>query len=82
VRHPERMLSADAVAFTSSSTVARFAEALEGSDLSGVRGVSIGPVTSATARELGVGLVAEASAHDLDGLVAELLQVLLEPPEA
>src|SRR6476661_8946995 len=57
-RHPERMLSADAVAFTSSSTVARFAEALEGSDLSGVRGVSIVPVTSATARDLGVCLVA------------------------
>ena len=29
-RHPERMLAADAVAFTSSSTVARFAEALAG----------------------------------------------------
>ena len=29
-RHPERMLSADAVAFTSSSTVTRFAEALAG----------------------------------------------------
>ncbi len=55
-RHPERMLAADAVAFTSSSTVSRFAEALAGHDLSGVRGVSIGPVTSATARELGVGL--------------------------
>ena len=47
-----------------------------------VRGVSIGPVTSATARELGVGLVAEAPAHDLDGLVETLLQVLSEPPEA
>ena len=33
-RHPERMLSADAVAFTSSSTVRRFAEALAGRDLS------------------------------------------------
>ena len=59
-RHPERMLAADAVAFTSSSTVRRFAAALPGRDLAGVRGVSIGPVTSATARELGVGLVAEA----------------------
>jgi uroporphyrinogen III methyltransferase/synthase len=81
-RDPERMLSADAVAFTASSTVKRFAEALAGHDLSGVRGVSIGPVTSATARELGVGLIAEASAHDLDGLVATLRQVLSEPPEA
>ena len=78
-RHPERMLAADAVAFTSSSTVSRFAEALAGHDLSGVRGVSIGPVTSATARTLGVGLIAEAPQHDLDGLVRTLLQVLSEP---
>jgi uroporphyrinogen III methyltransferase/synthase len=81
-RHPERMLSADAVAFTSSSTVMRFAEALAGHDLAGVRGVSIGPVTSATARELGVGLIAEALEHDLGGLVSRLLQVLSEPPQA
>jgi len=81
-RHPERMLSADAVAFTSSSTVTRFAEALPGHDLAGVRGVSIGPVTSATARELGVGLVAEATRHDLDGLVETLLEVLPAAPPA
>jgi uroporphyrinogen III methyltransferase/synthase len=81
-RHPERMLSADAVAFTSSSTVTRFAEALAGHDLSRIRGVSIGPVTSATARDLGVGVIAEAAAHDLDGLVATLVGVLSEPPQA
>jgi uroporphyrinogen III methyltransferase / synthase len=81
-RHPERLLAADAVAFTSSSTVTRFAEALAGHDLARVRGVSIGPVTSSTARERGVGLIAEALEHDLDGLVAALLQVLSEPPEA
>ena len=81
-RHPERMLTADAVAFTASSTVTRFAEALAGRDLSRVRGVSIGPVTSATARELGVGVIAEAAEHDLDGLVRALLQVLSQPPQA
>jgi uroporphyrinogen III methyltransferase/synthase len=81
-RHPERMLAADAVAFTSSSTVSRFAEALAGHDLSGVRGVSIGPVTSATARTLGVGLIAEAPQHDLDGLVRTLVRVLSEPAQA
>jgi uroporphyrinogen III methyltransferase/synthase len=76
------MLTADAVAFTASSTVTRFAEALAGRDLSRVRGVSIGPVTSETARELGVGVIAEAAEHDLDGLVRALLQVLSESPEA
>jgi uroporphyrinogen III methyltransferase/synthase len=76
------MLAADAVAFTSSSTVTRFADALPGHDLAGVRGVSIGPVTSATARERGVGVIAEATRHDLDGLVETLLEVLSEPPEA
>jgi uroporphyrinogen III methyltransferase / synthase len=79
-RHPERMLAADAVVFTSSSTVARFAEALAGHDLAGVRGISIGPVTSATARDLGVGLIAEAERHDLDGLVATLLRLFKESP--
>jgi uroporphyrinogen III methyltransferase/synthase len=73
------MLGADAVAFTSSSSVSRFAEALAGHDLSRVRGVSIGPVTSATAREIGVGVVAEAARHDLDGLVDILVRVLSEP---
>ena len=45
---PRALLAADAVAFTSSSTVTRFAEALAGHDLARVRGVSIGPVTSST----------------------------------
>jgi uroporphyrinogen III methyltransferase/synthase len=79
-RHPDRMLDADAVAFTSSSTVTRFADALPGHDLASVRGVSIGPVTTATARDRGVGVVAEATRHDLDGLVATLLDLLSESP--
>jgi uroporphyrinogen III methyltransferase / synthase len=79
-RHPERMLAADAVAFTSSSTVTRFADVFGDRDLTAVRGVSIGPLTSATARRRGVGLVAEAARHDLDGLVETLLEVLSEPP--
>ena len=81
-RHPERMLAADAVAFTSSSTVKRFADALAGHELAGVRGVSIGPVTSAAARERGVGLVAESARHDLDGLLETLLRLLSDSPGA
>jgi uroporphyrinogen-III synthase/uroporphyrinogen III methyltransferase/synthase len=59
---------ADAVAFTSSSTVTR---AL---DLLGVDGlpplvVTIGPVTSASARSAGLTVAAEAQPHTIDGLV-------------
>jgi uroporphyrinogen III methyltransferase / synthase len=65
---------ADYVTFTSSSTVRHFMEALGGRALpNGARIVSIGPVTSATARELGLEVHAEAERHDIDGLVETLL---------
>jgi uroporphyrinogen III methyltransferase/synthase len=65
--------SADLVTFTSSSTVRAFARAYADADLAAVRGVSIGPVTTRTMEDLGVGLVAEAERHDLDGLVDAIL---------
>ena len=52
--------AADLVTFTSSSTARAFAAAFPDADLAAVRGVSIGPITSATMRELGIGIVAEA----------------------
>jgi uroporphyrinogen III methyltransferase/synthase len=63
------------VTFTSSSTVRNFVDALGGRDglPVGARVVSIGPVTSATAGELGIPVDVEAERHDLDGLVAALL---------
>jgi uroporphyrinogen III methyltransferase/synthase len=66
---------ADYVTFTSSSTVRNFVEALGGRDglPERARVVSIGPVTSATARELGIRVDVEAERHDIDGLVAALL---------
>jgi uroporphyrinogen III methyltransferase/synthase len=65
---------ADYVTFTSSSTVRFFMDALGGRGLPGrAKAISIGPITSATARELGVDVHAEASKHDIDGLVAALL---------
>jgi uroporphyrinogen III methyltransferase/synthase len=65
---------ADFVTFTSSSTVRFFMGALAGRGLpDGARVVSIGPITSATARELGLEVHAEASKHDIDGLVDTLL---------
>src|SRR4051812_13045672 len=53
---------ADYVTFTSSSTVRFFVEGA--SPPHGARVVSIGPVTSATARELGLEVHVEASQHD------------------
>ena len=69
-------LGADAVAFTSASTARAFAAAFAGRDLDGVRGVAIGPATSAAMRELGIPVAAEAAEHDLDGLVAALVELL------
>jgi uroporphyrinogen III methyltransferase/synthase len=67
----EPLGSADYVTFTSSSTVRFF---LEGASIpNGARVVSIGPVTSETARALGLQVDVEAEQHDIDGLVAALL---------
>ena len=72
----ERIEQADYVTFTSSSTVRFFCEALGGAERlpAGARVVSIGPVTSATAVELGLKVDVEASQHDIDGLVGALLE--------
>ena len=61
--------------FTSSSTVRNLVELLDGdlSLLDGVRIVSIGPVTSATARELGLTIDVEATEHSVPGVVQALL---------
>jgi uroporphyrinogen III methyltransferase/synthase len=66
---------ADYVTFTSSSTVRHFLDALGGANNfpAAARVASIGPVTSATARELGLQVDVEAERHDVDGLVAALL---------
>jgi uroporphyrinogen III methyltransferase / synthase len=64
--------AADYVTFTSSSTVTRFLEATGGVP-NGARVVSIGPVTSATAREHGLEVHVEAERHDIDGLVEALV---------
>jgi uroporphyrinogen III methyltransferase/synthase len=62
------------VTFTSSSTVRYFVDAYGGPPPAAARIVSIGPVTSATARELGLEVHVEAARHDIDGLVAALLE--------
>ena len=59
----------DALTFTSSSTVTNFVDAV--GEITGPqpRDVSIGPVTSATARDRGLQVGAEADPHTIDGLV-------------
>src|SRR5437763_2944072 len=69
----ERAGTADYVTFTSSSTV-RFFHDAGGRVADGARVVSIGPVTSETARELGLTVDVEADKHDIDGLVDALLE--------
>jgi uroporphyrinogen-III synthase len=63
----------DAVTFTSSSTVTHFFRLLRAAGVDAlpesVRALSIGPVTSATLRELGWEPAVEADPHDVDGLV-------------
>jgi uroporphyrinogen III methyltransferase/synthase len=65
------------IAFTSSSTVKNFLEALESSggveQFSGVRTLSIGPVTSQTLRDKGFPVDLEADPHTIPGLVEALL---------
>ena len=69
----------DIVTFTSSSTVRGFVAALGRERLSAlpasVRFASIGPVTSATARELGLTVTAEAAEHTIPGLVEAILHL-------
>jgi uroporphyrinogen III methyltransferase / synthase len=67
----EGLARATYVTFTSSSTV-RFLLESGGRVPESARVVSIGPVTSATARELGLEVHVEAERHDVEGLVDAL----------
>jgi len=66
---------ADAVVFTSSSTVTRALDLLGAGGLPPVV-VSIGPVTTASARSAGLTVAAEASPHTIDGLVEAVVGAL------
>lgn len=80
----------DAVTFTSSSTVDRFCGAVQAYLASGegpetvdaaaairrIPAITIGPVTSATARARGLTVVAQADPHTIEGLVQAVRDVL------
>lgn len=69
----------DIVTFTSSSTVRGFVEIIGAHVVrkltDSVRFASIGPVTTATARELGIPVAVEAAPHTADGLVKAILDM-------
>jgi uroporphyrinogen-III synthase len=73
IKDPKRR--PDVVCFTSSSTVRNFASLLGGRgrpphiDLQGARFASIGPITSATLRELGLPVHIEAEEYTIPGLI-------------
>ncbi|MBX3285323.1 MAG: uroporphyrinogen-III C-methyltransferase [Actinobacteria bacterium] len=74
----DRVAGADAVTFTSSSTVDHLLAAMGDRPLPPVV-ASIGPVTSATARDHGLEVAVEAAAHTVDGLVDALVAHLADP---
>ncbi len=69
----EAAQGADYVTFTSSSTVRYLVEAVGDRFPRSARVVSIGPVTTEAARELGIEVAVEAERHDIEGLVEALV---------
>lgn len=70
----ERALAADAICFTSGSTVENWVAAA--GRLTPPMVASIGPVTTAAAQRLGVTVTCEATEASVDGLVAALLSAV------
>ncbi len=70
----------DAAAFTSSSSVTHLAEVARVAGIAfpllGVKAISIGPVTSGTLREFGWDPAAEATPHDIPGLIDAVVRAL------
>ncbi len=64
----------DWVLFTSSSTVEAFAAVAGDGGVPGCRFASIGPMTSAAARERGLTVDAEADPHTIEGLIEAVVQ--------
>jgi len=63
------------ITFTSSSTVQNFVSVAGAAALQGIDVVSIGPITTKTARGLGIEVTAEAGVFTVEGLVDALLRL-------
>jgi uroporphyrinogen III methyltransferase/synthase len=72
----------DCITFTSSSTVRNLVEAAGAEALRGIAAASIGPVTSETARELGLDVTTQAAPYTVEGLVQAVIGLYTEvaPP--
>jgi uroporphyrinogen III methyltransferase / synthase len=66
----------DCITFTSSSTVKNLVDAVGADALRGIPAASIGPITSRTARSLGVEVAAEAGVFTVEGLVDAVTRLL------
>lgn len=67
----------DYITFTSSSTVTNFMSMIGSENmhiLDGIKKVSIGPVTSGTAKSMGVDIDIEAKEYNIDGIVKSILE--------
>jgi uroporphyrinogen-III synthase len=71
----DAIASADAITFTSGSTVRSFVMAYGVDHLPGTV-ISIGPVTTNACADLGISVTVTASEHNIDGLVAATVQSL------
>lgn len=67
-----RVAAADVITFTSASTVRGWVAAA-GVEATPPTVVSIGPVTTAAALELGIAVTAEADPHTIDGLISSII---------
>jgi len=68
-------LRPDCLTFTSSSTVRNLVAAAGAGALRGIPVASIGPITTQTARQLGVEVATQAKVFTIDGLVAAVLEL-------
>ena len=65
----------DLVTFTSSSTAANFV-AMTGAPVAGLKAAAIGPITAATARDLGFEVVVAPETYTVEALIAAIVDLL------
>ncbi len=70
----------DLVTFTSSSTAANFV-AMTGAPIAGLKAAAIGPITAATARDLGFEVVVAPETYTVDALIAAVVAYYAGSPQ-